>query len=78
MPQDAKKRRERYAEDPEYRKKIRKERSDHAKRNRGKINAYRRTKWATDPEFRAKDKAKKAKPGYRLQERCRKHGISVE
>jgi hypothetical protein len=59
-------------------KKIRKERSDHAKRNRGKINAYRRTKWATDPEFRAKDKAKKAKPGYRLKERCRKHGISVE
>ena len=64
MPEDAAKRRKRYAEDPEYREKIRKEQNEYGKRNRSKINACRRKRYA--------------KPGQKLKERCGKHGISVE
>jgi Recombination endonuclease VII len=78
MPVDAEKRRERYAEDPEYRKKN----SQRAERSRKKKSRQDQRLPAHEmghrPRVPCQGQRQEAKPGYRLKERCRKHGISVE
>jgi hypothetical protein len=68
--------RKRYAEDPEYREKMRKRAGDYRKANRDKVNAYRRRRYSNDSEYRARKKAKNEK--HQRNRIYKRHGISVE
>jgi hypothetical protein len=76
MTKDAEQKRQRYADDAEYRENKLKSGSAYRKANRAKINAHRRHKYATDSEFRAKKLADNAK--HQRKRICKAHGISVE
>ena len=52
MSEDSDRRRQRYASDPEFRKRILAFNKAYAKRNRKKINAKNRLRWATNADFR--------------------------
>jgi len=65
--------RQRYAEDPEYRKhRLGIERA-WRRRNRDKVNARTRLRWSTDPKFRKK----RLKCGWNSRLK-REHGITIE
>jgi hypothetical protein len=73
---DAKRQRERYAEEPEYRQRKRDHSNAWARANRDKINARQRTRYATDPGFRAAERERARKD--RRRRICRTYGLTVE
>jgi hypothetical protein len=68
---------ERYAEDPEFREKVKTESRAYRITNKDAINARRRLRYATDPEYRAKKRGAKVKSqrGRNLKGR---YGLSLE
>jgi recombination endonuclease VII len=73
---DAKRLRERYAEDPEYRQRRLASNATWAQGNRDKINGRRRSRYATDTEYRTNLLTRNRKRG--RQKLCRSHGITVQ
>ena len=73
---DAKRQRERYAEEPEYRQRKRDHSNAWARANRDKINARQRTRYATDPGFRAAERERARKD--RRRRICRTCGLTVQ
>jgi Recombination endonuclease VII len=74
MSDAAQRQRERYAKDPEYRKRKRASNNASRTRNKDKINARRRLRYATDPDYRerhhrwGRENKLKARYGITLQE----------
>jgi hypothetical protein len=67
----------RYAEDPEFREKVKAESRVYRVTNADAINARRRLRYATDPEYRAKKRGRKNKSQRRKNLKGR-YGLSLE
>jgi hypothetical protein len=68
---------QRYAEEPELREKIKSRNRAHRLKKRDAINAERRHRYATDPEFRANCRAQRSK-SQRKTSLKKKYGMSLE
>jgi hypothetical protein len=70
-------RRQRYAEDPEFRERKQAINRRSKRKNKDAINARRRNRYATDPELRVKTRAQQFKSQREIALK-RKYGISIE